>query len=104
MLSESLVASVTKTAAVVLGVLDAIGSFVLGHAYPVIEGSRYSMETHQNWPLTFAVLITTAIFALILYGFGEVIELLHYSLKEQRKISAALEKQEAERTDQKIDA
>lgn len=91
----SIVAILVKTAAVVFGIAGVIGSFILGNTYKIVELAQYSREdpiTRFNWGIALSGIVGSALCAILLYAFGELISIQYEAGRKQDEISAQLKK------------
>lgn len=91
----SIVAILVKTSAVVFGIAGVIGSFILGNTYKIVELAQHSWEdpiTRFNWGIALSGIVGSALCAILLYAFGELISMQYEAGRKQDEISAQLKK------------
>lgn len=91
----SIVAILVKTAAVVFGIAGVIGSLILGNTYKIVELAQHSLDdpiTRFNWGIALSGIVASALCAILLYAFGELISMQYEAGRKQDEISAQLKK------------
>lgn len=91
----SIVAILVKTASVVFGIAGVIGSFILGNTYKIVELAQHSWDdpiTRFNWGIALSGIVASALCAILLYAFGELISIQYEAGRKQDEISSQLKK------------
>lgn len=91
----SIAAILVKTAAAVFGIAGVGGSFILGNTYKIVELAQHSWDdpiTRFNWGIALSGIVSSALCAILLYAFGELISMQYEAGRKQDEISSQLKK------------
>ena len=94
---ENSIATLLKYAAFIVGIGGAFASLLMGKALSTVQVAAYSWEkstTHYNWSVAISGLFLSVVVFLLIYGFGEIVNLLQRNLDAQNALAAQLRQPE----------